>query len=101
MILVQGTVQVHPDDMPALRAAAAVMVTATRAEAGCLVYAFAEDVVEPGLVHIVERWRDQDALNAHFATVHMAAFSAAIAQARVSAMAVSAFEAPGERPLRP
>ncbi len=99
MILVQGTARLHPDDIPAMRAAAGPMVAASRAEAGCLAYAYAEDVIEPGLLHVVERWADQAALDAHFATPHMAAFNTALAQARVLGITVTAFEVHGERLL--
>ena len=38
------------------------MVEASRAEDGCLGYSYAEDVLEPGLIHVAERWRDRAAL---------------------------------------
>ncbi len=99
MIVVQGTARVHPDDMPLLREAAAIMVPATRAEAGCNAYAYAEDLLEPGLVHVIEQWRDDAALEAHFAAPHMAAFNAALGKARVLALKVVAYTAGGERVL--
>ena len=55
------------------------MVAASNAEDGCLAYSFATDVLDPTVLHIVEKWRDEAALAAHFATPHMAAFGAAIA----------------------
>ncbi|WP_086619401.1 putative quinol monooxygenase [Erythrobacter tepidarius] len=63
----------------AARAAIAAMVAASNAEEGCIAYAFTEDLLEPGVIHIVEKWRDEAALVAHFATPHMAAFQAALA----------------------
>jgi quinol monooxygenase YgiN len=99
MIVVQGVARIHPDDMAAMRAASAIMVPATRAEPGCIAYAYGEDLLEPGLVHVTERWRDQAALDAHFATPHMAAFNAALGKARVLELKVTAFEVTGERVL--
>lgn len=99
MIVVQGIARIHPDDMPALRTAAAIMVPATRAEAGCIAYAYGEDMLEPGLVHVAERWRDQASLDAHFATPHMAAFNAALGKARVLGLKVTAFDVAAERAL--
>jgi quinol monooxygenase YgiN len=99
MIVVQGVARVHPDDMPALRAAAAVMVPATRGEAGCIAYAYGEDLLEPGLIHVAERWRDEAALTAHFQAPHMAAFNAALAKARVLEVKVTAYTVSGERSL--
>jgi quinol monooxygenase YgiN len=39
---------------------------AARAEDGCLHYEFAESVEDPGRFVLVEEWRDQAALDAHF-----------------------------------
>ena len=99
MIIVQGAARVHPDQLPALRAAAAAMVTATRAEPGCIVYAFAEDVLEAGLLHIIEQWTDDAALAAHFATPHMAAFNAALGNAQLQSIKAVAYTVAGERVL--
>lgn len=99
MIVVQGTARVHPDDVTALRESVAIMVAATRAESGCEAYGFAEDMLEPGLMHIAERWRDDAALQAHFATPHMAAFNAALGKARILGVKVVAYTVSGERVL--
>jgi quinol monooxygenase YgiN len=99
MIVVQGRARVHADDMAALREAAAAMVPATRAEPGCLAYAYSEDLLEPGVIHVTERWRDDAALEAHFQTPHMAAFNAVLAKARVLEVKVCAYEAGPERVL--
>jgi quinol monooxygenase YgiN len=77
MILIAGTVRFPPESMTKARRAMADMITATRAEYGCLQYAFAEDVLDPGLIHISELWRDRAALDAHGATEHMAVWRAA------------------------
>ena len=39
-----------------------------RAEPGCVMYAFAEVVAEPGHFVVVQEWRDEAALEAHYAT---------------------------------
>ena len=54
----------------------AAMLAASRAEDGCLAYNYAQDVLDPCVIHISERWRDRAALDAHFATPHMAAWRA-------------------------
>jgi quinol monooxygenase YgiN len=53
------------------------MLEASRAEDGCLVYSYALDVVEPGLIRVFEAWRDRAALEAHIAQPHMAEWRAA------------------------
>jgi quinol monooxygenase YgiN len=95
MIIVQGWARVAPEAVAALRAPVSAMVTATRAEAGCIDYAMAEDLAEPGVIRISERWADDAALTAHFATPHMAAFNAALGAAAVQAIAVYRHDCPG------
>ena len=79
MLIVAGTIQVDPDHRDAMFAAVAPMVAATRAEPGCRAYTFSPDPDDPGLVHLFELWDDQAALDAHFASDHMAAWQAAAA----------------------
>ena len=79
MLIVLAKAQVGEGAMEAARAAIADMVAASNAEEGCIAYAFTQDVLQPGVLHIVEKWKDEAALAAHFATPHMAAFGAAIA----------------------
>lgn len=53
------------------------MIEASRAEEGCLEYNYAEDVLEPGLIHVKERWTEQAALDRHFASAHITEWRAA------------------------
>lgn len=79
MLIVLAKAQVGAASMAAARHAIVDMVAASNAEEGCIAYAFTEDVLHPGVLHIIEKWQDEAALAAHFATPHMAAFGAAIA----------------------
>ena len=74
MIIVMGTIRAPAAAMATLRAPMAAVIEATRAEDGCIDYGYAEDVLDPGLIRIAERWRDRAALEAHFKTAHMAAW---------------------------
>jgi quinol monooxygenase YgiN len=47
------------------------VIEATRAETGCIDYAYAEDVLEPGLVRVRKKWETREALAAHFDAAHM------------------------------
>ena len=79
MLIVLAKAKVGEGAMEPARAAIADMVAASNAEEGCIAYAFTQDVLDPSVMHIVEKWQDEAALAAHFATPHMAAFWAAIA----------------------
>ena len=77
MIVVMGTVRIPPANIDAARPVMTRTLEATRAEDGCIAYAYAVDLLDPGLIHIAERWRDRDALGAHFNAPHMAEWRAA------------------------
>lgn len=76
-VLIIGTIRVPAGSLDRARPAMAMIVSASRAEAGCLAYNYAEDVLDPGLIHVVERWVDDAALRAHFLTPHVAAWRSA------------------------
>ena len=77
MLLIVGTIRLPADNLPAARPAMQAMAEASRAEDGCLEYTYAEDVFVPGLIHVKELWRDQAALDRHFAAAHLADWRAA------------------------
>lgn len=72
MILVLGTVRIPEGTLNEAMPAMATMIAASRAEDGCLAYAYSLDVLDDGLIHVIEKWRDRAALNAHFETAHLA-----------------------------
>lgn len=78
MLLIIGTIRLPADKVEAALPAMAAMVNATRAEPGCAHYSYAQDVLDPGLIHIKELWTDQASLDAHFATDHIARWRAAL-----------------------
>lgn len=79
MLIVLAKCKVGADAAAAAKAAIADMVAASNAESACIAYTFTQDMLDPSVLHIVEKWQDDAALAAHFATPHMAAFGAAIA----------------------
>jgi len=78
MLIVAGSFVTEPGSREAFLAAAGPMVAATRTEAGCREYVFSPDPDDPDRTLLFEIWDDQAALDAHFATEHMAAFQAAL-----------------------
>ncbi|RKF21975.1 antibiotic biosynthesis monooxygenase [Altericroceibacterium spongiae] len=71
MLLIVGTVRLPAENfdraLPAMRS----MIEASRNEDGCLSYSYGQDVLDTGLIHIRELWRDQTALDLHFASKHI------------------------------
>lgn len=97
MLIVAGVIRVPPANLASLRPHMAAMMAASQAEDGCLDYNYAEDVTEPGLIHVFERWRDQAALDAHFKTPHLARWRAAWPAFGVSDRRLFAYEVASER----
>ena len=98
-VLIAGTVRVPPQNIARFTPHMAKMLAASRAEDGCLAYAYAIDVEDPGLIRVFEAWRDQAALEAHFATPHLAAWRAAWPEFGVSDRRLIAYEVASERQL--
>lgn len=71
MLLIIGTIRLPAHRLDAARPAMASIVEASRAEPGCLEYSYAEDVLDPGLIHVKERWADRTALTEHFQSPHL------------------------------
>lgn len=76
MILVSGTIRLPAAGLARALPAMTDMMAASRAELGCIAYAYAVDLIDPGLIHVVERWTDRAALAAHFASPHLAVWRA-------------------------
>lgn len=98
-LIIAGTVRVPPERLDAFRPHMLAMLEASRAEDGCLAYSYAEDVAEPGLIRVFEAWRDQAAIEAHFATPHLAAWRAAWPEFGVGERRLMAYEVASERPI--
>ncbi|MEM7567621.1 MAG: putative quinol monooxygenase [Pseudomonadota bacterium] len=83
-IVVLGRFRVAPNRVRTLNNHARAMLHASQDEEGCLDYAFAEDIDEPGLIRIEARWASRDALERHLRTPHAIAWR--IAQAEIGVM---------------
>ncbi len=59
MLLIVGTIRLPADGLAAALPAMRAMVQASRAEPGCIEYAYAQDVLDAGLIHVHELWRSR------------------------------------------
>ncbi len=96
MIVIEGSVRIPPENLEAARQVMEQMIRASRAEAGCLDYAYAIDVLDPGLVRITERWESREALTAHFKAAHMATWRSFFPQLGITNRALRLYEADPE-----
>jgi quinol monooxygenase YgiN len=93
MVIIAGSIEFDPATRDAFVAGTATMVAASRAEEGCMDYSFSVDPTDPGRVRLFEWWKDNDALVAHRATPHMAAFKAFMGTMEPRGLSLSEFDA--------
>ena len=99
MIVVQVEVIVEPGSASKAVDAVKKMETATRQEAGCLKYAFAVDISDAGMIRVIERWESMDAIKAHMASPHMAAFGGVMGAIGITGVDVKKYSGATEGPL--
>jgi quinol monooxygenase YgiN len=80
VLILTAFLECGPADRDALIAAANTCVVETNKEAGCLEYRVYEDTAAPGKFVILERWTDQQSLDAHGRTAHLASFREAMTE---------------------
>ncbi|MBV1933883.1 MAG: antibiotic biosynthesis monooxygenase [Parvibaculaceae bacterium] len=100
MIIVIGKVEVaSAEDISSIEGVLSSRMARTRSEPGNIDYSFAVEVSNPTVMHVIEKWEDQAALDLHL-TVEDPEFSAALATANVIGATVHGYDASGERSLR-
>jgi quinol monooxygenase YgiN len=97
MLIVAGSFITEPGGREPFLTAVQSMVAATLEESGCREYAFTPDPNDDNRIMLYELWDDQEALDAHFASDHMAAWQAsknglAITSAEVKRYIISSVE---------
>ncbi|MBV1918203.1 MAG: antibiotic biosynthesis monooxygenase [Sphingomonadaceae bacterium] len=93
MIVVVGHFRLPADQVEAARTPIAQVIEATRAEDGCIKYAYSQDPEEPGLFHVSEVWSNRPALDAHFGAPHMMQWQAARAKLGILEREITAYTA--------
>ena len=90
-LVVNGTMEIHPDDREKFIALVARNVAESRGVEGCLGYAFTVDVSNPNLLHNVEAWSDRESLEKHMSSELMQAAFAEVKKLRLLARDVTAY----------
>lgn len=99
MIIVAGTFRVPEDRIDELMPVARATLEATRAETGCIVYSYAVDVEDGGLVRVYEEWESRAHLDAHLRQPHMGPWRAKLAEIGASGRSLKIYEAGGGEPI--
>ena len=99
MLLIEGWLKLATGEFDKVADQARAMVEATNQEEGCLHYSFARDVADPDLIRISERWASEEALGAHSASAHMAAFQQAMGTVKTEGADLWLYSAEGLKKL--
>ncbi|MEX0846854.1 MAG: putative quinol monooxygenase [Ilumatobacteraceae bacterium] len=99
MIVISATLKIDPARTADFAAAATAMTAATLEEPGCASYRFAIACDDPSISIVMEEWQDQEALDLHFATPHMAAFREAVAGIMLGGSSAIKYEVSSKGPL--
>jgi quinol monooxygenase YgiN len=75
MIIVAGFMSFAPADRADVLASLAEVTAASRGDAGCVEYWWAEDLEHPNTFSFYECWESKGLLDAHLAQPHEAAFA--------------------------
>ncbi len=92
-IVVIGQFRLPAERMEKARPMLRKVMEATRAEAGCIEYNYAEDVLDPGLIRVSEIWETRAQLAAHLKTPHMAVWGEERAALGLTGRHITVFEA--------
>ena len=60
MLIIAGSLQVEPDARDSYLAGCAQVIAQARATPGCLDFLLAADPLEPGRIHVYERWESPE-----------------------------------------
>jgi quinol monooxygenase YgiN len=99
LLVIAGQIEIDPAHREVAVAAAIDMMEATRREPGCISYTFSGDLADPGRFRLFEEWESQEALDAHFASPHMARFQKALGGFGIKDMQVKRYEIAKVGPL--
>ncbi|WP_379548349.1 putative quinol monooxygenase [Qipengyuania sp. DSG2-2] len=99
MLMIVGTVRMPPENLNEARLPMQAMIEASLEEDGCMAYSYAEDVIDPGLIRVMEIWRDREVLDAHFASEHLSEWRAHWDRLGIHDRDLQLFETAGGQPL--
>ncbi len=83
-LVVVATLHAKAGQLELVKEHAAQLIHLTRLEPGCIEYVLHQDNQNPSVLVFIERWESAAALQAHIASEHFQAFSAATKEAVAS-----------------
>ena len=90
MIIVMGEARFAAGEIERLRAPLNAWIEEVCRRDGCLSYSYAVDLGDPNLLHVVETWRDEAAIDAHM--TDMGTLMNVLAGAQMLSLNVKAYD---------
>lgn len=94
-LIVNGTMEVHPEDRERFIELVAKNVADSKGVEGCIAYTFAADVRNPNVFHNVEAWIDRAALDSHMNSHLMQRAFSEVRNLRILSRDVTAYTVSG------
>ena len=79
MIVVTATIEMSADNIAKSKDLVATVVEKSRAEDGCIDYAWTVDMNNPTVIRVIEKWENLEAFSAHLQAPHEHEFKQAMA----------------------
>jgi quinol monooxygenase YgiN len=73
-VIIGGHFDVDPSERAKFMEIIKAVTAPSRAEPGCVRYAFTQSFDDPNRIHLFEVWKDKAALDEHFKTPHLLKF---------------------------
>jgi quinol monooxygenase YgiN len=99
MIVVAGHLRLRPGTFKDIRQHMHAMISASRAEKGCLAYSYGRDIGDPNTVRVFELWQSPEDLDRHLASPHLKAWRAHLAEIDIEEREISAYAAGNPHPI--
>jgi quinol monooxygenase YgiN len=96
-LVIAASVEIQPDKADQFRQFAEGLVSSSRAETGNISYTMYEDVKEKNKFFFFEEWKDQAAVDTHFAAPHFKDFGALLNEIGVKPPTVKIMEVSAEK----
>jgi quinol monooxygenase YgiN len=99
MIVITGTIRVEAeDDFLSVRDALIARTARSQNDKGNIEYAFSQDLGDPTVIHLIEKWEDEASLRSHL-EIPDEEFSKVMENARIVSAVVTSYDAANEKVL--
>ena len=99
MIIITGTIKVETEqEFLSVRGALIARAQRSRKDSGNIEYACSQNIADPGLIHLIEKWEDEASLQAHL-EIPDEEFSEVMTNTSIVSARVTSYAAANEKVL--